>query len=79
MSKHVEGIERDDAQELVSVHDVAALIDHTLLKADATRQEIEKLCKEAREFGFATVCVNPTWVALCARLLRREADSAAGP
>ena len=50
--------------------DVAALIDHTLLKADATRQEIEKLCKEAREFGFATVCVNPTWVSLCARLLR---------
>ena len=50
--------------------DVAALIDHTLLKADATRQEIEKLCAEAREFGFATVCVNPTWVSLCARLLR---------
>jgi len=50
--------------------DVAALIDHTLLKADATRQEIDKLCGEAREFGFATVCVNPTWVSLCARLLR---------
>ena len=50
--------------------DVAALIDHTLLKADATRQEIDKLCREAREFGFATVCVNPTWVSLCARLLR---------
>ena len=53
--------------------DVAALIDHTLLKADATRQEIEKLCREAREFGFATVCVNPTWVSLCARLLRGSA------
>jgi len=39
--------------------DVASLIDHTLLKADATRQEIEKLCHEAREFGFATVCINP--------------------
>jgi hypothetical protein len=50
--------------------DVAALIDHTLLKADATRQEIDKLCREAREFGFATVCVNPTWVSLCAQLLR---------
>ena len=48
---------------------VAALIDHTLLKADATRAEIEKLCREAAEFGFATVCVNPTWVALAARLL----------
>jgi deoxyribose-phosphate aldolase len=45
---------------------VASLIDHTLLKADATRTEIEKLCGEAAEFGFATVCVNPTWVKLAA-------------
>jgi deoxyribose-phosphate aldolase len=49
---------------------VAALIDHTLLKADATRQEIEKLCQEARDFNFATVCINPCWVAVAARLLR---------
>jgi deoxyribose-phosphate aldolase len=50
--------------------DVAALIDHTLLKADARRQEIEKLCAEARELGFATVCINPCWVSLAGRLLR---------
>jgi deoxyribose-phosphate aldolase len=50
--------------------DVARLIDHTLLKPDATRQAIEQLCREAAEFRFATVCVNPTWVALSARLLR---------
>ena len=49
--------------------DVGSLIDHTLLKADATRAEIEKLCREAREFGFATVCINPTWVSTAARLL----------
>jgi deoxyribose-phosphate aldolase len=49
---------------------VAGMIDHTLLKPDASRQEIEKLCREAAEFHFATVCVNPAWVALCARLLR---------
>ena len=49
---------------------VAGMIDHTLLKQDASRQEIEKLCREAAEFHFATVCVNPTWVSLCARLLR---------
>src|SRR6185436_2276892 len=49
---------------------VAGLIDHTLLKADASRQEIEKLCSEARQFGFATVCINPTWVSLAAKLLR---------
>jgi deoxyribose-phosphate aldolase len=50
--------------------EVAALIDHTLLKPDATGTEIEKLCREAAEFHFATVCVNPTWVAFCARLLK---------
>jgi deoxyribose-phosphate aldolase len=49
---------------------VATMIDHTLLKPDATRTEIEKLCREAAEFHFATVCVNPFWVATCARLLR---------
>jgi deoxyribose-phosphate aldolase len=48
---------------------VAAMIDHTLLKPDATRQNIEELCREAAQFHFATVCVNPVWVALCARLL----------
>jgi deoxyribose-phosphate aldolase len=49
---------------------VAGLIDHTLLKPDATREEIEKLCREAAEFRFATVCVNPAWVALAAARLR---------
>jgi deoxyribose-phosphate aldolase len=50
--------------------EVATLIDHTLLKPDATARDIEQLCREAAEFRFATVCVNPTWVAFCARLLR---------
>jgi deoxyribose-phosphate aldolase len=49
---------------------VASLIDHTLLKPEATQQELERLCAEAAEFRFATVCVNPTWVALCSRRLR---------
>ena len=53
-----------------AVTGVAAMIDHTLLKPDATRAEIQKLCREASEFHFATVCVNPAWVAECARLLR---------
>ena len=48
---------------------VASMIDHTLLKPDATRQNIEELCREAAQFRFATVCVNPVWVALSARLL----------
>jgi deoxyribose-phosphate aldolase len=55
--------------------DVASLIDHTLLKADATRPEIETLCREAAEFGFATVCVNPCWVALATRLLKASRSS----
>ena len=49
--------------------DVASMIDHTLLKPDATKRQIEELCREAAQFRFATVCVNPTWVPLCARLL----------
>jgi deoxyribose-phosphate aldolase len=49
---------------------VAGMIDHTLLKPDATRADIEKLCSEAAEFRFATVCVNPTWVAVSASRLR---------
>lgn len=52
---------------------VSSMIDHTLLKPDATRQEIDKLCREAAEFRFATVCVNPTWVALAAARLRGTA------
>lgn len=49
---------------------VSALIDHTLLKPDATRSEVEQLCAEAAQNHFASVCVNPTWVALCASRLR---------
>ena len=48
---------------------VASMIDHTLLKPDATRKQIEDLCREAAQFRFATVCINPTWVSLAARLL----------
>jgi deoxyribose-phosphate aldolase len=53
-----------------SAGNVASMIDHTLLKPDATRRDIETLCREAAEYRFATVCVNPTWVALCAHALR---------
>jgi len=49
---------------------IARLIDHTLLKPDASRADITKLCEEARRFGFASVCVNPWYVPLAAELLR---------
>ena len=52
---------------------IANMIDHTLLKPDATQQEIAQLCFEARKYGFASVCVNPTWVSLCAELLKDSA------
>ncbi|MEW5989317.1 MAG: deoxyribose-phosphate aldolase [Chloroflexota bacterium] len=49
---------------------LARLIDHTLLKADASQQEIAQLCYEARTYHFAAVCVNPAHVKLCAQLLK---------
>lgn len=49
---------------------LSGMIDHTLLSAAATPFQIEKLCKEAVEYGFCSVCVNPSYVSLCAELLR---------
>lgn len=48
---------------------LAAMIDHTILRADATRDDIVKLCQEARTYKFAAVCVNGFWVPLCAKEL----------
>jgi deoxyribose-phosphate aldolase len=50
--------------------DLARLIDHTLLKPEASETDVRRLCAEAREYGFASVCVNPTWVPLCAAELQ---------
>ena len=52
---------------------IASMIDHTLLKPEATVRQVEQLCKEARQYGFASVCVNPSYVKLCSRLLRDTA------
>jgi deoxyribose-phosphate aldolase len=49
---------------------VAAMIDHTLLKADATKDQIEKLCQEAMEYHFFSVCVNPAWVKTSKELIK---------
>jgi deoxyribose-phosphate aldolase len=49
---------------------IGAMIDHTLLKPEATADQVAQLCYEARKYGFASVCVNPTHVQLCAQLLR---------
>jgi deoxyribose-phosphate aldolase len=49
---------------------LAHMIDHTLLKPDTTPDKIAQLCMEARKYNFASVCVNPTYVRLCAELLK---------
>jgi deoxyribose-phosphate aldolase len=49
---------------------IASMIDHTILKPDALPEEIVKLCEEAKEYKFASVCVNPSYVGMCAELLK---------
>jgi deoxyribose-phosphate aldolase len=49
--------------------EIASLIDHTILKPDATREDVLRVCQEARDYVFASVCVNPYWVPLVARQL----------
>ncbi|MGB7068871.1 MAG: deoxyribose-phosphate aldolase [Pyrinomonadaceae bacterium] len=53
-----------------TAHDWASLIDHTLLKPEAREADIRKLCDEAVQFGFASVCVNPTWVKSASAFLK---------
>ena len=53
----------------MNARELAGYIDHTLLKPDATAAQIEKLCAEARKYHFASVCVNPSRIALAAKLL----------
>jgi len=60
------GADRVSASERLTKIDpgIAALIDHTILKPGATRNDVVKICREARQYGFASVCVNPYWVPL---------------
>jgi deoxyribose-phosphate aldolase len=57
--------------------DLARYIDHTLLKPDATAEQVDKLCAEAEEHHFAAVCINPTWVKRAAEQLRGTGVSVA--
>ena len=49
---------------------LAGKIDHTMLKSDATPDEIKSLCEEAKKYNFASVCINPCYVSLCSKLLK---------
>ncbi len=53
-------------------NEIAALIDHTILKPEATKTDIETLCQQALEFQFASVCVNPAWVGLVHSIVRNS-------
>lgn len=65
----LEGLRERPWDALPGNLDIAHLIDHTLLRGDATAPEVDRLCDEARENGFASVCVNPVWVARAAASL----------
>ena len=56
-------------------HELAGKIDHTLLKPEATAEQILRLCHEAMTNSFATVCVNPYWVDYCYRVLNSEGST----
>lgn len=51
-------------------NNIAKMIDHTLLKADSTKDQVTTICEEAKEYNFASVCVNPGWVKYSAELLQ---------
>lgn len=70
----IERIEREGVlaplpPRLLEAEAIARTIDHTLLKPDATAAQIRRLCEEAQQYGFASVCVNPIWASLCAEIL----------
>jgi len=54
---------------MLTKEQLAKLIDHTLLKPDATKDDIKRLCEEAKKYGFWSVCVNPTYVSLATDIL----------
>ena len=57
--------------------EAAAMIDHTILKAEATTAAIDRLCDEAERYGFIAVCVNPLWVARCTQQLKGKSTRVA--
>ncbi len=54
----------------IELKKIASIIDHTLLRPNATKEEISQLCEEAKIYGFASVCVNPFYVSFCFKLLK---------
>jgi deoxyribose-phosphate aldolase len=61
---------KGSSMTVTDIRHLASMIDHTLLKPEATRAQVEQLCDEAKQYGFASVCVNPAHVRLCAQRLK---------
>lgn len=61
---------RNGDEYIMTKAEVAQMIDHTLLKPEATKEQIKTLCEEAKEYGFHSVCVNSSYVPYCAELLK---------
>ncbi|MCK4575949.1 deoxyribose-phosphate aldolase [candidate division WOR-3 bacterium] len=68
------GIDRvgTNGKDSENYKEIGSIIDHTLLKPDATESDIKRVCEEALIYGFASVCVNPYWTKLVSRLLRNS-------
>ncbi|MFN7146163.1 MAG: deoxyribose-phosphate aldolase, partial [Myxococcota bacterium] len=66
----VDRVGTDGTVPAAGASNIARMIDHTLLKPDATRADLVKLCEEARQHRFASVCINTTWVPLAVELLK---------
>jgi len=69
-NKNLEGSSMGSKIQINTPADVAHYIDHTLLKPDATEEQIKNICEEATKYGFYSVCVNSSWVKYCAKRLR---------
>jgi len=68
-NKNIQGSSVGGKLQINTPADIAHYIDHTLLKPDATEAQVQKLCEEAVQYGFCTVCVNSSWVEYCAKKL----------
>lgn len=70
VNKNIQGFSMGGKIQINTPADVAHYIDHTLLKPDATEEQIKNICKEATKYSFYSVCVNSSWVEYCAKKLR---------
>jgi deoxyribose-phosphate aldolase len=74
LDMYLNAIGSEGTADSLSPEILAGMIDHTALKPETTQSEIEILCKEAMDYNFKSVCVNPYWIPLCAQMLKDSAS-----